>query len=162
MPETARELTEMPSALRLETFLPYRLSVLSNTVSRALAEAYADRYGLSINEWRVMAILGRFPGSSAAEVADRAAMDKVAVSRAVSRLLEAGRVRRRTAAEDRRRSVLELSAAGQRIHRRLTPVLLDYEDALLAALSATERAQLDRILTRLTDEAAAIGPLRLE
>jgi len=162
MPETAREPTEMPSALRLEKFLPYRLSVLSNTVSRALAEAYADRYGLSINEWRVMAILGRFPGSSAAEVADRAAMDKVAVSRAVSRLLAAGRIQRRTAAEDRRRSVLVLSSAGQRIHRRLTPVLLDYEDALVAALSRTERAQLDRILTRLTDEAAAIGPPRLE
>jgi DNA-binding MarR family transcriptional regulator len=162
MPETAREPTETPSALRLEKFLPYRLSVLSNTVSRALAEAYADRYGLSINEWRVMAILGRFPGSSAAEVADRAAMDKVAVSRAVSRLLAAGRIRRRTAAEDRRRSVLVLSSAGQRIHGRLTPVLLDYEDALVAALSPTERAQLDRILTRLTDEAAAIGPPRLE
>jgi DNA-binding MarR family transcriptional regulator len=162
MSEAAGKLPEDRPSLRLERFLPYRLSVLSNTISRALAEAYAERYGLSINEWRVMAILGRFPGSSAAEVADRAAMDKVAVSRAVSRLLEAGRIRRRTAPDDRRRSVLLLSPAGRRIFRRLTPVLLEYEDALLSSLSDGERAQLDRILSRLTDEAAAIGPPRLD
>jgi DNA-binding MarR family transcriptional regulator len=162
MSEPARQTTHESAALRLERFLPYRLSVLSNTISRALAEAYAERYGLSINEWRVMAIVGRFPRSAAAEVADRAAMDKVAVSRAVSRLLEAGRLTRRTDPGDRRRSVLVLSPAGRRIYRQLTPVLLDYENSLLAALSAEERSQLDRILARLTAEAAALGPLRLE
>jgi DNA-binding MarR family transcriptional regulator len=88
-------------------------------------------------------------------------MDKVAVSRAVSRLLEAGRVHRRTDAEDRRRSVLELSTTGRRIYRRITPVLLDYERALLQSLSARERRQLDRILSRLTREARALGPPRL-
>ncbi len=161
MTEAALEHADDVHSLRLEDFLPYRLSVLSNTVSGAIAEAYAARYGLSINEWRVMAILGRFPGSSAAEVADRAAMDKVAVSRAVSRLLEAGRIDRSTDAHDRRRSVLELSAAGRRIYRSITPVLLDYERALLHPLSARERRQLDRILSKLTEEARALGPPRL-
>lgn len=161
MPESATALADQSPLLRLERFLPYRLSVLSNTLSRALAEAYAERYGLSINEWRVMAIVGRFPGSSAAEVADRAAMDKVAVSRAVTRLLDAGRLRRRTSPDDRRRSVLVLSRAGRRIYRSLTPVLLEYERQLLASLSAGERAQLDRMLSRLTDAAASLGPPRL-
>lgn len=161
MPEPARKTSKDDLSLRLEAFLPYRLSILSNTISRAIAEAYAERYDLSINEWRVMAILGRFPGSSAAEVAERAAMDKVAVSRAVSRLLDANRVHRRTDAEDRRRSVLELTTAGRRIYRQITPVLLEYESALLASLSAREQAQLDRILSRLTSEANALGPPQL-
>ena len=51
-------------ALDLEKFLPYQLSVLSNTISAAIAETYSSRYGLSISEWRVLAVLGRFPGSS--------------------------------------------------------------------------------------------------
>ena len=139
--------------LDLEAFLPYRLSVLSNTISARLAEAYGNRYGMTIYGWRVMAILGRCPGSSAAEVARKGAMDKVAVSRAVSRLLDAGRIRRRFADADRRRSILELSAEGRRIYRGITPVLLAYETRLLESLDATERRRLDGILDRLYERA---------
>ena len=144
--------------LDLEEFLPYRLSVLSNTISGALAEAYSSQHGLSIPEWRVLAILGRFPGSSAGEVAERGAMDKVAVSRAVSRLLQAGRIRRRFADADRRRSILDLSEAGWKIYRQVIPVLRAYEADLLEGLSASERRQLDRLLRRLTERAASARP----
>jgi len=150
--------TGTDTSLTLEQFLPYRLSVLSNTISRAIAEAYAERYDLSINEWRVMAIVGRYPGLSAGDVAERAAMDKVAVSRAVARLLAAGRLKRRVAQDDRRRSVLALSAAGGRIYDRITPVLLQYEKTLLDSLSERDRRQLDRILSRLTEQASSLGP----
>jgi hypothetical protein len=46
--------------LELERFLPYRLSILSNTVSQSIAAEYQDRFELSMTEWRVMAVLGRF------------------------------------------------------------------------------------------------------
>jgi len=144
--------------LDLESFLPYRLSVLTNTISGVLAEAYGKRYGLSISEWRVMAILGRFPGSSAGEVAERTAMDKVAVSRAVSRLLEAGRIRRRFADADRRRSILELSDEGWRVYGNITPTILSYESELLSGLSRDEKRQLDRLLSRLAGKARELPP----
>ncbi len=143
--------------LELEDFLPYRLSVLSNTVSAAIAEAYSERFGLTIPEWRVMAVLGRFPGISAAEVAERTAMDKVAVSRAVSRLLDSARIRRSFADADRRRSILNLSAAGRRIHQRIAPILLQYEAELLSALDADERRQLETMLARLDEQARRLG-----
>src|SRR5215475_3245077 len=92
--------------LDLEHFLPYRLSILSNTISQAIAREYELRFQLSITEWRVIAVLGLYPDLSAGEVAARTAMDKVAVSRAVARLGKAGRVRRTLADHDRRRSVL--------------------------------------------------------
>jgi DNA-binding MarR family transcriptional regulator len=154
--------TNHDDALDLESFLPYRLSILSNTISTALAESYSERFGLSIPEWRVMAILGRYAGISAAQVAERTAMDKVAVSRAVSRLLKAGRIRRRFANADRRRSILELSPAGRRIYQRLTPMLLRYQQDLLAALDAGQRQQLHRILAQLDDQARRLGPPRID
>src|SRR6478672_11658564 len=83
-----------PTTLDLEHFLPYRLSVLSNRVSGAIAQMYSERFDLGVTEWRVMAVLGRYPKLSAGEVAQRTAMDKVAVSRAVAGLVEAGRVER--------------------------------------------------------------------
>ena len=81
-------------SLTLERFLPYRLSVVTNRVSGALSRHYATRFGISIPEWRVIANLGRYPGLSANQVAERSAMDKVTVSRAVAGLERKGLLER--------------------------------------------------------------------
>ena len=138
----------------LDHFLPYRLSILSNRASQIIAGAYARRFGLGITEWRVIAVLGRYPGLSANGVAARTAMDKVAVSRTVARLLERGLVQRDTHDDDRRRSVLELSPDGYRIYDEVVPVALEYERRLLAPLDPDERAQLDRLLGKLNEGVA--------
>jgi DNA-binding MarR family transcriptional regulator len=138
-----------PAVLALERFLPYRLSVLSNTLSGAIARTYQTRFGLSVTEWRVIAVLGRHPGLSASEVAERTAMDKVAVSRAVNALLESGRLLRDTHEGDRRRSVLELSADGRAIYGQVAPAALAFEQALLADFSDAERRQMFALLDRL-------------
>ena len=145
-------------ALDLEHFLPYRLSVLSNTVSSALAGAYARRFALTIPQWRVIAVLARSPGLSAAAVAERTAMDKVAVSRAVSGLTRTGRVRRLLAANDRRRSVLSLTARGQAVYRQIVPLARAYERRLLGELSPSERSQFDQLLGRLQKRSWLLGP----
>jgi DNA-binding MarR family transcriptional regulator len=141
----------------LDRFLPYRLSVLTNLVSGAIADAYQQRFGLSIPEWRVLAVLARYPGLSAAEVAGRTRMDAVAVSRAVARLLAAGRLRRATSRDDRRRSVLTVSAAGAAVYREVAPIALGYERELLAALQPDDRAALERVLGLLTARAQSLA-----
>ena len=135
--------------LDLEHFLPYRLSVLSNRISQAIARIYAERFDLTITEWRIMAVLGRNTGLSANAVADRTAMDKVAVSRAVARMLDAGHLDRHLADGDRRRSELSLSAAGRRVYQKVAPLALDLERQLLASLAREDHATLDRLLDRL-------------
>ena len=145
-------------ALDLEHFLPYRLSVLSNTVSTALAGAYARRFGLSIPQWRVIAVLARNPGISAAAVAERTAMDKVAVSRAVAGLARAGRVKRTLARSDRRRSVLVLTARGREVYMRIVPYALEYERRLLAELTPSEQSVLHIVVARLQRRALLLGP----
>jgi DNA-binding MarR family transcriptional regulator len=137
--------------LDLEHFLPYRLSVLSNRVSGTIARIYTERFQLSITEWRVMAVLGRYPGLSANEVAQRTAMDKVAVSRAVARLLDAGRLDREIHGDDRRRSVLKLSEGGYRIYDEVAPLALAFERRLLDGIDDQERAVLFRLLDKLDE-----------
>ena len=138
----------------LERFLPYRLSLLSNTVSEGIAIAYRTEYGLSVTKWRVIAILGRFPGQTASEVVHRTAMDKVAISRAVKKLQDKGLVERQEHEEDRRRQPLALtSALGEPLYRAIIPQALDYEQDLLDALSKTEQQQLDSIIEKLQSAA---------
>jgi DNA-binding MarR family transcriptional regulator len=138
-------------SLDLEHFLPYRLSVLSNRVSGAIARVYSERFGLGVTEWRVMAVLGRYPDLSAGEVAQRTAMDKVAVSRAVAGLVEAGRVERETHGDDRRRSVLRLTVEGHAIHDAVAPLALDFERRLMGGMAPDEREVLFRLLDRLDE-----------
>lgn len=135
--------------LQLDNFLPYRLSVLNNLVSRALAEQYQARFGLSIPEWRVMANLGRAAPMSANEVAERTSMDKVKVSRAISRMQTAGLLKRETDPRDHRVSSLKLSAKGKRIYDKIAPMALAWEQEFLSVLSAREIAAFDKILGKL-------------
>ena len=120
--------------LRLERFLPYRLSVLSNRVSQDIARLYSARFNLSITEWRVMAVLGQQSPLSANTVAERTAMDKVAVSRAVSGLLHKSFLTRTTDTGDRRRSSLQLSTAGYAVFDEIVPLALGIEHKILQAL----------------------------
>ena len=139
-------------SFNLNDFLPYRLSTLTNRISRAFSALYSKRFDLTIPEWRVMAVLGQEPGLSADQVCARTEMDKVTVSRAVTRLLEHGRVRREFASADRRRSVLELSPRGRDIHRQIIPLAEEYESRLAADLSVAERRLLRQLLSRLAPD----------
>lgn len=143
--------------LDLEHFLPYRLSVLSNRISSNIARLYGRRYGLAVTEWRVMAVLGLYPDLSAGAVAERTAMDKVAVSRAVARLLQRGFIERGTHGNDRRRSVLALSPKGFEVYDVVAPMVLESERRLLAGLEETERAQLDALLAKLASGVDSIS-----
>jgi len=142
----------MPNKTRLDLdgFVPYRLSVLTNRVSSAIARHYSERFDLSVPEWRVIAVLGQAPGLSARDVAKRTAMDKVQVSRAVQSLLAAKRLTRTAHANDGRIAHLSLSAKGQAIYNEVVPLALSLERQFLSVLSQSEQKSLDMLLDKLS------------
>jgi DNA-binding MarR family transcriptional regulator len=143
--------------LILEDFLPYRLAILSHTVSSLIARVYDKRFGVTIPEWRVILIVGRFPGLSAVEVAERTMLDKVAVSRAVTKLIKAGRIDREFADADRRRSILTLSAEGRKVHDEIAPLALAMEKDLLHGLDQEQIDTLNTVIERLLVRARLIS-----
>ncbi len=150
--------TDQHAKLRLERFLPYRLSVLSNRVSQDIANLYSKRFGIGITEWRVMAVLGHERNLSANQVAERTAMDKVAVSRAVSNLLGKKYLLRQVDCDDRRRSALKLSAKGYAIFDQIVPLALDIEGKILSVLPESEQQHLLAILDKLEAAELALMP----
>ena len=141
-----------PTRLVLDSFIPYRLSVLTNQVSSAIAGHYSERFDLSIPEWRIIAVLGENTDLSAGDVAARTAMDKVQVSRAVASLLKARRIRRSSDAKDGRVSHLSLTGAGRKIYQNIAPLALELEELLLSSLTANERENFGRLLTKLMQQ----------
>jgi len=148
---------EADNALILEDFLPYRLAILSHTVSSLIARVYDKRFGLTIPEWRVIAIVGRFPGLSAVEVAERTMLDKVAISRAVTKLIKANRIDRQFADADRRRSILTLSEEGRKVHNEVAPFALEMEQDLLQGLNDEQIQILNTAIERLLARARLIS-----
>ena len=143
--------------IALERFLPYRLNVLASTVSNALAALYADRFGLSIPGWRVLATLGQYGVRTARDIAAHAVMHKSTVSRAVSALEERGLVAREGSPEDGREALLELTPAGVDIYAALAPEALAFEERLTGALSPAELASLMAMIGRLDRRARSLA-----
>lgn len=140
---------QISSRLRLDGYLPFRFSVLSNAISSNIARIYEEEFGLSIWQWRIVAILGETNGLTSKQVGERALMDKWMISRTVTSLQKKGLLVRGVDPIDRRRVPLTLTESGKAIYDAIVPRALALEQDLLSALSDTDRAELQRLLGRL-------------
>lgn len=144
----------MPAAngevFRLEDFLPYRLSVAANRVSRLFARRYSEAYGLGIPEWRVLAIVGRFDTLSPSAVGEWTAMDKVKVSRAAASLVARGLLKQTQDPEDGRGRLLRLTRRGHAVYQGMVPLACELEGQLAEGMSRSEWAVLLKALDKLS------------
>jgi DNA-binding MarR family transcriptional regulator len=153
----------VPDHFHLEEFLPYRLSVAANRVSRLFLRRYSSAYGLTIPEWRVLATIGRFGELSPSAVTECTAMDKVKVSRAAASLVARGLVRQSPDPNDGRGRRLQLTRKGASVHQGVVPLARELETTLADGFSRAEWAVLNKALTRLNAHVQSIeGPNRGE
>lgn len=158
MMEAKNQSTSTSDTLLLEEFLPYQLSVLSNRVSSTIASAYHDKFGLSVTQWRIMAVLGEAGGEggtlpngvSADTVSQRTQVEKSLISRALKQLIARNLVRREIDATDARRHCLRLSKTGADIYRQVVPLSRAYEQELFACLSANELNTFKKLLKKVS------------
>jgi DNA-binding MarR family transcriptional regulator len=144
------------STLRLDDYLPYRLSVAANMVSRLIARAYEDRFGLTVPQWRLLAVLAQEGPLTQQRLCGRTVMDKVTVMRAAQGLLKRRLVKRSPNEHDGRSHRLVLLPAGERLYAEVAPVALQYEAALLRQLGAPEIRQLQQWLRQLQNTASGL------
>ncbi len=137
--------------LRLDRFIPYKLSVLTAKVSQRLAREYAEAVGLQLPEARVMTVLGSFSPVSSNAVVQHTSMDKATVSRAIVRLLHLGLVTRTPDPRDRRLLILSFTPKGHRAYARLIRTAREWENWFVNGFSAGDRAGFMRALARLTE-----------
>lgn len=141
---------------KLEDFLPFRLSVAASSVSRLMARRLAEEHGISIAEWRVLTMVGRYGTLSPSVVGERTAMDKVKVSRAAASLVARGMIKQTQDPADGRGRLLRLTRKGANVHQGSVPLARSLEDELANGLSRTEWAALQKALARLGAHVQAI------
>jgi DNA-binding MarR family transcriptional regulator len=148
------------TALRLDRFLPYRLSIVSNSVSAAVATSYQALFGLKIPEWRIIAVVAEGEAMTQQAIGARTRMDKVTVSRAAIALVERGLLDRRPNPDDQRSHLLSLSPAGRALYENVAPQALALEARMFGAFSAEEIERFTAMLDRIEAAAAALEPER--
>ncbi len=142
--------------LKLDQFLPYRLSVATNAVSARISQSYRKRFGLKVPEWRLIAILAEHEEMTPQDIGKAGELDKIMVSRAAAALIERGLIIQRRNPQDGRSHFLRLTEDGRSLYEDVVPAALKLERELLADFSPEDRDLLDQLLRRI--ERAANSP----
>ncbi len=135
--------------IRLDSFLPYQLTLLAHRIARETASIARRHEGLNLSHWRVLAAVADAPGSTANDVVAATPMDKGIVSRAVKALIGLGLLRRAASDTDGRVGHLFLTDKGDRLYRSIAEEVLRFDTALTADLSVSERSLLSDALRKL-------------
>jgi DNA-binding MarR family transcriptional regulator len=130
--------------------------MVSTRIARFLAPMWESRYGLTVQTWRIMAIIGRYGPISAKELATRGSSDAFHVSRAIEQLARKKLIKRDVDPRDRRRAKLELTASGRAAHQAIGKALTRLENELLQRLSVKDQQLLLRALATVDERALAL------
>jgi DNA-binding MarR family transcriptional regulator len=145
--------------LILGRFIPYRLSVTSNVVSDVISTAYEALFGLSIPEWRIVAVVAEQDGITQQGVCIATRMDKVTVSRATIALVDRGLITRAPNRADRRSRLLALSEAGRRLYADVAPKAIEFEERIFSNFPAEELDRFMAMLRAIEERALEVGTL---
>lgn len=137
--------------LNLNTFFPYQFSVLAQQMTEFIAQIY-EKFGLTKMEWRVLATIGYHGEISAREICKFTHLEKMQVSRAINKLIQSELLTQKISSEDRRKSLLSLTAKGDELYQKIIPLVKAQEQRLLEGLTAQECEQLKVLTVKLSTQ----------
>lgn len=140
--------------LPITGLLSYRLARTSSAMSRSAAVRYRRDFGVSLGEWRAIALIAADPTLTLNRLARRAGLDKAQMSRVVSKLTERNLVAR--TAGSGRTSQLALTPEGTQMYRDLISAANERDATFLGALTPEEAEVLLGALDKLAAVAFAV------
>lgn len=129
---------------------------LSNALRNNLSKRYLEEFGLSLPEWRLLALITRFSPVRFSELTSRSSMDKGQVSRTLRVMGKSGLIKMKVLKQRSRSAealaapvVVSVTAKGRSLYESVLPVARRRQAEMLLNLSPTERVQLYAILDKL-------------
>src|SRR5262249_42597099 len=144
---------------QLETFLPYRLTVLSGLAAQVLAVIHAA-HGLTQTEWVILTAVAERPRTSAKAIGATFHMQKAKMSRGVAGLLRRNLIGTEQHRKDRRLVELQLTPQGEAVYQSCATAAANVARDLQHALEPAEREALERGLDRIAKAALTLGARR--
>jgi DNA-binding MarR family transcriptional regulator len=124
-----------------------------------IASRYQTLFGISIPEWRVIAVIAEHGKMSQQLVCQITRMDKVTVSRAAIGLVGRKLIVRTLNPDDKRSQLLALSASGRQLYDSIAPRAMAMETQIFSCLSKNDRLTLVQLLGRIDAHIDTLGSL---
>jgi DNA-binding MarR family transcriptional regulator len=118
-----------------------------------LSEVGEAGYDLTPVQFAALSAVAANPAIDQVTLAGLIAYDRTTITGVVDRLVQKGLLARRESPRDRRARELELTAAGRRTLRGITPAVEAAQRLMLRGLDASEGAELMRLLRKAIDGA---------
>ncbi|MBL4831011.1 MAG: MarR family transcriptional regulator [Aliivibrio sp.] len=141
--------SEREYRLEIESFFPYQLTQLQGIVSDCIAEIYTGQFDLTRDEWRVLAVLGSHAHLTAKALAPMINLEKMAVSRAIKRMISNQLITKTADSVDKRAFQLSLTEKGKVLRQQLIPKAMVREQQLLSVLDKKEQKQMFSLMEKL-------------
>lgn len=113
-----------------------------------LAEVEEAGFDLTPVQYAALAAIKMNPGIDQVTLAGLIAYDRTTITGVVDRLVQKGLLVRQASARDRRARELQVTDAGKRTLRAVTPVVEEAQRIMLRGLTAKEGAELMRLLRK--------------
>jgi DNA-binding MarR family transcriptional regulator len=138
----------------IRDLLSYRLHTVANLLSRGAELRYRREFGVSLWEWRTVALLGAATEPlSLSHLAHAAGIHKSQMSRVVSGLARRRLVSRAANSADGRGVQLALTKAGRKLYGGLIDAAAERDAVFRECLSRSESAVFDQALAKLAGQA---------
>jgi len=157
MLDKAKPVTRAELVNRIDRTPVYRVLLLANLIGQPFFGRFGKRYGMTLNEWRIMMAIATNPGISVSEICLNTGLHIMNVSRGAAGLVRQGRAYRKTDPADRRRKILDLTEEGEAVFRDIAPGGLAWADSVFSVLDEAETAEFDRLLAKMIDHINAGG-----
>lgn len=138
-------------------FVVYRLHLPYAVLSTHVTGIYEGAFGITRQEWYVLALLAALGELSPTQLADRSAMNLPLTSKTLHSLREKKLIQRETPGADRRRALICLTEAGRALYGSVYEHVAAYNAALVSELTNAECHQLAALLERLHKRALALS-----
>lgn len=160
LPDPWSDLDAEGSGLGVDDFLTTRLSRVVLAMRRAATQSYAQAFGLTVPQWRLLSVLAQAGTLPFAELVVQATTDKALVSRTLRALEERGLVELQAEGPTpRKRLLCSITAAGQALHAQVMPQARRSQAALIRLMAPEERRAVYQALQRVQQHCRAqAGP----
>ena len=145
------DLDEAGSGLSVNDFLTTVLSRAANALRRTITVPYADRFGLSVSEWRMLSVLADARTMSFADLVVESVTDKAQVSRTLRLMEERALVRVVNEGINPRWKQMQIHVTqdGLALYQKVMPAARRAQAAMIRKMTPAERVATHRALTTL-------------
>lgn len=144
------ELDEAGTGLTVDAFITTMMSQVGNALRRTITLPYADQFGLSVSEWRLLSLVAHAGRVAFSDLVLQSSSDKALVSRTLKLLEGRGLVALEAEGNTPRKKIYcVVTPEGKDLHAQAIPIARARQAEAIRSLPVEERDAMYRALLKL-------------